>query len=102
MVQNATIDEAMFSVSSTPSSCGTTRLCNPFLGNSSVNTFPYIETRYKSSDVINNRDGVFPWGLCRVLIREVNAEASSVQGSYESVVSWRSESRRIFSSEVPE
>jgi hypothetical protein len=35
-------------------------------------------------------------------VREVNAEASSVQGSYESVVSWRSESGRIFSSRIPE
>jgi hypothetical protein len=31
-----------------------------------------------------------------------SAEASSVQGNYESVVSWKSESRRNFSSEVPE
>jgi hypothetical protein len=30
-----------------------------------------------------------------MLIREVNAEASSVQGSYESVVSRRRESRRV-------
>jgi hypothetical protein len=32
--------------------------------------------------VYNNR--CFPWGLCRVLIREVNSDASSVQGSCES------------------
>jgi hypothetical protein len=39
----------------------------------------------------------FPWGLCRVHIREVNAKASSVQGSYESVLSRRSEeSKRDF------
>jgi hypothetical protein len=39
-VQHATIDEAVFSTSSAPSSGGTTRLCNQFLSNGSVNTFP--------------------------------------------------------------
>jgi hypothetical protein len=43
-----------------------------------------------------------PWGLCGVLIREVNAVTEVVQGSYELVVSWRRESREIFTSEVPE
>jgi hypothetical protein len=35
-----TIDEAVFSMSSAPSSGGTTRLCNPFLSNGSINTLP--------------------------------------------------------------
>jgi hypothetical protein len=39
-VQHATIDEAVFSMSSAPSSCGTTGLCNPFLSNGYVNTIP--------------------------------------------------------------
>jgi hypothetical protein len=39
-VQHATIDEGVFSMSSEPCSGGTTRLCNPFLSNGSVNTFP--------------------------------------------------------------
>jgi hypothetical protein len=39
-VQQATIDEAVFSMSSAPSSGGTTGLCNPFLSNGSVNTLP--------------------------------------------------------------
>jgi hypothetical protein len=39
-VQHATIDEAVFSMSSAPSSGGTTGLCNPFLSNGSVNTLP--------------------------------------------------------------
>jgi hypothetical protein len=80
---------------SAPSNCRITGLFNPFLSNGWVNTFPRIGPCYESDDVINNR--CFPWGLCRVLIRDVNAKASSVQGSYESVVSWRSESRRIYS-----
>jgi hypothetical protein len=37
-VKHATIDEAVFSMSSEPSSGGTTGLCNPFLSNGSVNT----------------------------------------------------------------
>jgi hypothetical protein len=32
-VHHATIDEAVFSMSSAPSSGGTTGLCNPFLNN---------------------------------------------------------------------
>jgi hypothetical protein len=40
-VQHATIDEAMFSMSSALSSGGTTGLCNPFLSNDSVNTLPH-------------------------------------------------------------
>jgi hypothetical protein len=40
--------------------------------------------------------------LCRVLMREVNAVTVLVKDSYKWVVSWRSESRRIFSSKVPE
>jgi hypothetical protein len=39
-VQYATIDEAVFSMSSAPSSGGTTGLCNSFLSNGSVNTLP--------------------------------------------------------------
>jgi hypothetical protein len=39
-VQYATIYEAVFSMSSAPSSGGKTGLCNPFLSNGSVDTFP--------------------------------------------------------------
>jgi hypothetical protein len=39
-VQHATVDEAVFSMSSTLSSGGTMGLCNPFLSNGSVNTRP--------------------------------------------------------------
>jgi hypothetical protein len=39
-VQHAMIDEAVFSMSSAPSRGGTMALCNPFLGNGSVNTLP--------------------------------------------------------------
>jgi hypothetical protein len=50
------------------------------------------------SDVINNRDGVFR-GVCVECLKEKGV-TELLQGSYESVVSWRSESRRI-SSWVP-
>jgi hypothetical protein len=40
-VQHATIDEAVFSMPSAPSSGVTTELCNPFLNNGSVNTLPH-------------------------------------------------------------
>jgi hypothetical protein len=39
-VQHATIDKAMFSISSAWVSGGTTALCNNFLSNYSVNTLP--------------------------------------------------------------
>jgi hypothetical protein len=39
-VQHATIEEAVFSMSSGPSSGGTTGLCNLFLNNGPVNTLP--------------------------------------------------------------
>jgi hypothetical protein len=57
--QHATIQEAVFSMSSASSSCGTTGLCNPCLSNGLVNTFLHIRLCYESGDVINNRDGVF-------------------------------------------
>jgi hypothetical protein len=38
-------------------------LRNPFLSNSSVNTFPHIEPCFVSGDIIYNRDGVF-CGVC--------------------------------------
>jgi hypothetical protein len=63
MVQHATIDKAVFSMSSAPSSGGTTWLCNPFLSNGSVNAFPRIGPCYESGDVINTRDGIFR-GVC--------------------------------------
>jgi hypothetical protein len=56
-----TVEEAVFSMSSEPSNSRTV-LCNPFLSNKTVN---------------NSR--CFPWSLCRVLIREVNSDASSSQ-----------------------
>jgi hypothetical protein len=58
-VKHATMDKDVFSMSSAPSSGGTTGLCNPLLNNGSVNTFPRIEPCYESGDVISNRDGVF-------------------------------------------
>jgi hypothetical protein len=36
------------------------------------------------------------------MLFSMNAGTSSVQDSYKSVISWRSESRRIFNSDVPE
>jgi hypothetical protein len=39
-VQHATIDDAVFSLSSAPNSGGTTGLCNPFMSNGSVKTLP--------------------------------------------------------------
>jgi hypothetical protein len=62
-VQHAIIDGAMFSMSSAPSIGGTTGLCNPLLGNGSVNTFPRIGPCHESGDVINSRDDVFR-GVC--------------------------------------
>jgi hypothetical protein len=56
-VQHATINEAVFSMSSSPSSGGTTGLSNPFLSNDSLNTLR------GSSDVCNKSDGVFR-GVC--------------------------------------
>jgi hypothetical protein len=48
----------------------------------------YINVVMQSVSKQRNRKHVysnscFPWGLCRVLIREVNSDISSVQGSYE-------------------
>jgi hypothetical protein len=54
--QQATTDEAVFSMLSAPSSGGTGS-CNPFLTNGSVNTLRV------SGDVISNRDAVFR-GVC--------------------------------------
>jgi hypothetical protein len=91
MVQHATVDEVVLCVLPESSSGGTTGLYNPLLGKGLIDIFPRIGPCFESSDIINNRGGVFCWGLCRVLMREVNAEASSVQGSYKSVVSSRNE-----------
>jgi hypothetical protein len=44
-------------------------LYSPFLGNG-------WDSVMQHGDVINNTD-CFPWGLCRVLMREVNSEARS-------------------------
>jgi hypothetical protein len=57
--QHATINEAVFCMSSAPSTGGKTGFCNPLLGNGSVNTFPRIGPCYESGDVINKRDGGF-------------------------------------------
>jgi hypothetical protein len=62
-----TIDEAAFSTLSAPSSSGTTGLCNPLLSNSSVNTLPRKRWTHQQYRLC------FLWGMCRVLIREVNA-----------------------------
>jgi hypothetical protein len=72
IVQHATIYEAVFSMSSEPSSGGTAGLCNPVLGNGSVNTFPRVGPWYESGDVITNIDGVF---------RGVRAEQLSLRQS---------------------
>jgi hypothetical protein len=61
-VQHATIDEALFSMSSAPSSGGEMGLCNPLLGNGSVNSFPHIGPCYESGDIINNIETVFSVG----------------------------------------
>jgi hypothetical protein len=58
MIQYATIDEVVFSMSSAPSSSRATGLCNPFLCNGSVNTFPRIGPCCEIGDIINNRDSV--------------------------------------------
>jgi hypothetical protein len=58
-IQHATIDLAVLSMSSALSSGGTTWLCNPLLGNGSVNIFLRIGPSYESGDVINNKDGIF-------------------------------------------
>jgi hypothetical protein len=41
----------------------------------------FVSKQRNCKDVYNNR--CFPWCLCRVLIREVNSDVISVQGSYE-------------------
>jgi hypothetical protein len=92
-VQHAAIDEVVFSMSSAPNSGGTTGFCNLFLSNGSVNTFKHIGPCYESGDVINNRVGVFR-GACAECLYEKGV-TEFVWGSYESVVSWRSESRII-------
>jgi hypothetical protein len=66
-VQHPTINEAVFSTSSAPSSGGTTGLCNPFLRNGSVNTIPRDRWRHQQ------QRRCFLWGLCRMLIREATA-----------------------------
>jgi hypothetical protein len=43
---------------SAPSNSRITGLCNPFLSNARVNTFPRIGPGYESGDIIN-KDGVF-------------------------------------------
>jgi hypothetical protein len=53
----------VYSMSSAPSSGGTTGFCSPLLGNGSVNIFPRIGPCHESGDVINNGDGVFR-GVC--------------------------------------
>jgi WD40 repeat protein len=58
-VQNSTIDEAVFSMSSAPRSGGTTGLCNPLLGNGSLKIFLRIWPCYESGDVANNRGWIW-------------------------------------------
>jgi hypothetical protein len=57
------ITEAVFSIGSAPSNSRIAGLCNPFLSNGWVNTFPRTGPCYESGDVISNRDGVFR-GVC--------------------------------------
>jgi hypothetical protein len=58
-----TIDETVFSKRSAPNNSRITGLCNPFLCNGCVSTFPRIGPCYENCDIINNRDGVF-LGVC--------------------------------------
>jgi hypothetical protein len=60
-----------------------TGLCNPFVSNGSVNTFPRIGTCYEGGDVIKNGDdvikngdGVFR-GVCAEYLREGDGRVSS-------------------------
>jgi hypothetical protein len=89
-VQYATIDEAVFSTSSAPGNSRNWVFCDELLGYVTVLTI----------------DVCFLCGPCRGCIARFPERPEGVtelvQGSYESVVSWRSESRRIISSEVPE
>jgi hypothetical protein len=73
-VQHVKIDETVFSMSSEQSRGGTTGLCNPFQSNGSVNILPRKRCRRQQW----RRS--FPWVLCRVLIREVNAVTEFVKG----------------------
>jgi hypothetical protein len=63
MVQHATINEAVFSMSSAPSSGGTTEFWNPFLSNGSVNIFPHKKWRHITVD--RNHVTCFLCGPCR-------------------------------------
>jgi hypothetical protein len=67
--QHATIDEPVLSMLLAPSTGRTMGLCNLFLSNGSVNTLPRKRWRHQQ------QRRCFPWGLCMVLIREVNAVA---------------------------
>jgi hypothetical protein len=80
-------------------------LINALAGNNSVNTVQHaaIEEAVFSVDPT---DAPIDWldsdhVIC-VYCRSMSVGVTEfVEGSYESVVSWRGESRRIFSSEVP-
>jgi hypothetical protein len=69
--------ETVFSMWSAPNNSRKTGLCNPFVGNGSVNTFrrirPFYATRWRHQQY----KPCFPWGLCRVLMREVNTETNN-------------------------
>jgi hypothetical protein len=94
-IQHATIDEAMFTMLSALSSSGTMGLCNPLLRKRfSKHISAYWTVLWECWHHQQQR-WCFPWGLYRMFIREANAEASSDEGSYESVISWRNESRSI-------
>jgi hypothetical protein len=88
----------MFSMSSASSSDGTTGVMKPV-------SKQRLSKHISAYRTVLWKRWCHPLGLHRVLIREVNAEESSVQDSYESVVSWRSwETDGAFSwiSQVPE
>jgi hypothetical protein len=80
MVQHATIDEAVCSMSLGPSSGRTMELCKPLLGNWSVNTFLHNGPCYESGDVINT-NGVF----CGVRAEELYWRQSALRVSQFSV-----------------
>jgi hypothetical protein len=91
-VQHATIEEAVFSMSSTPNNgvvqpVSKQRLCKHTSAKSVISATVWT---------------VFSVESVQSAYKRSECNDSSFSGSYESVVSWRSELRRIFSSGVPE
>jgi hypothetical protein len=87
-VQHITIDEAVFSTMPAPSNSRNGVLCDQLLGYATVLTVELFSVWFVPR--LYNE-------ICRI----TEATTELIQGSYK-VVSWRSESGRTFSSEVPE